>query len=571
MNEANGLKVKPVQGNATLRTENISTLTRHAGPKFCESHGIICTLSASNLIHDSSSDRFDVQKIPPSSPSICVTCAGSSDAANQQRSDSGWSSDEELEHLLEAGDFRSKKDAEQCMFVLNNTCSIDEMKEDITCNAPIFEDSLNFEEFPAVESDLHNRAIETDFVSDQSVVSNASYSFSNSPVDPLSSTFPSSDSYAYLCAEDVDYCDSYFGVHRSQFLKEREKSVCHITTSKEFRTAPVGHKTSDVTTFRMSSSFLDQLPKLADDNAYSSCFLQSLSNQRNDYANSDSSTTLGAPCNDITTSDLSVSGCNPPPRTYAILEHALVSPSSSWQDACEDRSAILDICSTRHPTVGFQPHASVIQVKCKIRTCTSEAETVSSEFSEKKQRGICRSDLAWNQRFIELQQFKSIHGHCNVPQKYEKNPSLGAWVARNRLFMRQLDALGEKSRVSTVQSQRMKMLKDMGLVSCIGKGAFGRTTGHLMSSRNTREWESQFVILQKYRESHGDCDVPVKSDKYKSLGRWVSAQRKKYHQYFGLNAAGKPSNDLLVRFERLKEIGFNFCIGSGKAKRGKSM
>ena len=92
-----------------------------------------------------------------------------------------------------------------------------------------------------------------------------------------------------------------------------------------------------------------------------------------------------------------------------------------------------------------------------------------------------------------------------------------------------------------------------------------------MSSRNIREWENQFVILQKYRATHGDCDVPVKSDKYRSLGRWVSAQRKKYHQYFGLEAAGKPSNDLLVRFERLKEIGFNFCIGSGKAKRGKSM
>lgn len=56
--------------------------------------------------------------------------------------------------------------------------------------------------------------------------------------------------------------------------------------------------------------------------------------------------------------------------------------------------------------------------------------------------------------------------------------------------------------------------------------------------------------------------MPVKSDKYRSLGRWVSAQRKKYKE-----SEGKPSHDLLARFERLKEIGFNFSIGSGKAKR----
>jgi hypothetical protein len=103
-----------------------------------------------------------------------------------------------------------------------------------------------------------------------------------------------------------------------------------------------------------------------------------------------------------------------------------------------------------------------------------------------------------------------------------------------------------------------------------GKGAFGRTNGHLMSSRNEREWEKQFNVLLEYRALNGNCDVPVKSETYKSLGRWVSAQRKKYQQHFGEGATGNPSNDLVLRFERLKEIGFNFCIGSGKARKGKS-
>lgn len=45
-----------------------------------------------------------------------------------------------------------------------------------------------------------------------------------------------------------------------------------------------------------------------------------------------------------------------------------------------------------------------------------------------------------------------------------------------------------------------------------------------MSSRNARDWEKQFNALKEYKDLHGDCDVPVKSAEFKSLGRWVSAQ-----------------------------------------------
>lgn len=55
----------------------------------------------------------------------------------------------------------------------------------------------------------------------------------------------------------------------------------------------------------------------------------------------------------------------------------------------------------------------------------------------------------------------------------------------------------------------------------------------------------------------------------RSLGRWISAQRRKYQQYISKDSNAKPSNDLLHRFQRLKDIGFNFSIGSGNAKREK--
>lgn len=103
-----------------------------------------------------------------------------------------------------------------------------------------------------------------------------------------------------------------------------------------------------------------------------------------------------------------------------------------------------------------------------------------------------------------------------------------------------------------------------------GKGGFGRTTGLFLSSKNTRDWENQFESLKEYRATHGNCDVPVKSDTHRSLGRWISAQRRKYQQYFSKSQEAKPSKDLLDRFQRLKDIGFNFSIGSGNANRNRT-
>ena len=101
-----------------------------------------------------------------------------------------------------------------------------------------------------------------------------------------------------------------------------------------------------------------------------------------------------------------------------------------------------------------------------------------------------------------------------------------------------------------------------------GKGGFAKSTGAFLSSRSAKEWETQFNNLKAYRTTYGHCDVPVKSDEHKSLGRWISAQRRKYQKYFSKNATEvKPSNDLIERFKRLDDIGFNFSIGSGNAKR----
>lgn len=55
-------------------------------------------------------------------------------------------------------------------------------------------------------------------------------------------------------------------------------------------------------------------------------------------------------------------------------------------------------------------------------------------------------DAAWEAMYTSLADFKSKHGHCNVPQKWEANRSLGVWVntqrnRRNRLKKDRVDRL----------------------------------------------------------------------------------------------------------------------------------
>ena len=43
----------------------------------------------------------------------------------------------------------------------------------------------------------------------------------------------------------------------------------------------------------------------------------------------------------------------------------------------------------------------------------------------------------WNQSFKMLESYKNAQGHCNVPQKWKKNPSLGRWVSGQRTKWRE--------------------------------------------------------------------------------------------------------------------------------------
>ncbi len=143
--------------------------------------------------------------------------------------------------------------------------------------------------------------------------------------------------------------------------------------------------------------------------------------------------------------------------------------------------------------------------------------------------------------------------------------------------MRQyLDAQG-KSNAALPNSrmdidEKMKLLRTIGLQASPKKKGTSRSVSVFISCRNAKEWDSRFAELLRYKSVHGNCDVPVKSDgDFKSLGRWVTSQRKKYKDFhsgqLGVEVDIDIAEQFLTRFRRLDEIGFKFKIGSGRVKR----
>lgn len=129
-------------------------------------------------------------------------------------------------------------------------------------------------------------------------------------------------------------------------------------------------------------------------------------------------------------------------------------------------------------------------------------------------------DDTWDRRFSELQEFKKVHGHCNVPRSYPVNPQLDLWIRRQRNYLGQ----------DKLEAEKVQRLEELGFVWEVKK----------------THWEDNFSELKIYKNAHGHCNVPLGYAGDPQLATWVYVQREKYRQ-------GK----LHVKFvRRLKTIGF---------------
>ena len=65
---------------------------------------------------------------------------------------------------------------------------------------------------------------------------------------------------------------------------------------------------------------------------------------------------------------------------------------------------------------------------------------------------------SWDDRYIQLVEYKAEHGNCLVPQCYSKNKALGKWVANQRV------RLGREGKQTPLTKKRIKKLDEVGFV-----------------------------------------------------------------------------------------------------------
>jgi hypothetical protein len=109
-------------------------------------------------------------------------------------------------------------------------------------------------------------------------------------------------------------------------------------------------------------------------------------------------------------------------------------------------------------------------------------------------------EAQWSAMYDQLRRYREEHGDCNVPVRYPGVPGLGAWVRTQRA-----------SRTNVTPAHR-ELLDALG---------FTWTKRTYVDT----DWSEMYDRLRRYKEEHGDCNVPFRYPGIPSLGNWVKTQR----------------------------------------------
>ena len=108
-------------------------------------------------------------------------------------------------------------------------------------------------------------------------------------------------------------------------------------------------------------------------------------------------------------------------------------------------------------------------------------------------------DTKWEKQFTALQNYKLLHGDCDVPSDWTENPQLGIWCDSQRQYKK-------KHKLSEKRIHRLNSL------------------GFVWNERDT-QWDEMYSALERYKTRYGNCNVPYLCDVNPELGRWVANQR----------------------------------------------
>lgn len=131
-------------------------------------------------------------------------------------------------------------------------------------------------------------------------------------------------------------------------------------------------------------------------------------------------------------------------------------------------------------------------------------------------------DQSWEEGFAALVAFRSLHGHCIVPDRYPSNQVLANWVK----VQRRAKLKGEIDPFREQRLNQMNFIWDPFDVA----------------------WEKKFSQLEQYKRRYGNCDVPQSYADNPPLGVWVQRQR----------MLATQEKLEISRIERLSDIGFEW-------------
>jgi hypothetical protein len=171
-----------------------------------------------------------------------------------------------------------------------------------------------------------------------------------------------------------------------------------------------------------------------------------------------------------------------------------------------------------------------------------------------------------DQKFSEIEAYRKLHGHGNVPESHPSLGAVGEWLTRKRMAKRRgklaasvasrLEALAvewdphEASWLDQFHLLR-QFIGENGHIEIAGTTTAVRTLASWMSIQRTSKrkgtlsqqrltlldsigftWdpaehnlESMFSALQAFKSKEGHCDVRYDNTEFPGLGAWLSAQR----------------------------------------------
>eukprot|EP01083_Nonionella_stella_P000588 1669_1 len=146
---------------------------------------------------------------------------------------------------------------------------------------------------------------------------------------------------------------------------------------------------------------------------------------------------------------------------------------------------------------------------------------------------------SFEERALDLEEFKNKFGHCDVRDSYNGYIGLSRWCSGMRSANRAFLNHGKHHRINP---ERIKRLNDIGF--------FWSVDQH---RRQQIFWKERIKDLKEFKNEFGHCDVRFKYSNHIPLCMWCTRMRKGYKELM------RNGNAFYLNFEKVKilnDLGF---------------